>query len=220
MTAELIRYDAMCVAIKECRKIDEIADLKNKAAALELYSKQAHNFEAERQCREIRIRAERQCGVLLKETVKRGGDRKSKSNSCDTSLIDAGITHDQSAKFQKLAAIPEDTFEKDIKADGVSTSSLIRKHFPTADILKMPIIVDDDDDDNGSYSYYFDALEKALVSIDRVTSSFSYADLMKISLRETATTAQAKHINSLLDQLSEWKTSTSAGVVQAETPAS
>ena len=60
---------------------------------------------------EIRLRAERRCGELIREQQEsgeiesRGGDRKTKSSG--TTLNDIGITRDQSSKFQKLADIPE-----------------------------------------------------------------------------------------------------------------
>ena len=42
-TSELVRYDAMCHAIAECHSVDEVADLHDKALALEVYAKQAMN---------------------------------------------------------------------------------------------------------------------------------------------------------------------------------
>ena len=67
MTGELVRYDAMLYAIAECHSVDEVADLRNKARALEIYAKQAMNLDAERQAREVRLRAERRSGELLAE---------------------------------------------------------------------------------------------------------------------------------------------------------
>jgi hypothetical protein len=43
----------------------EIKDIRDKALALEPYSRQARNTEAERQACEIRLRAERKAGQLL-----------------------------------------------------------------------------------------------------------------------------------------------------------
>jgi hypothetical protein len=65
---------------------DEAKEIRDKARALEVYAKQAQNREAERKAAEIRIRAERRAGQLLKEMKdngqredNRGGDRKSRS---------------------------------------------------------------------------------------------------------------------------------------------
>jgi len=65
--SELIRYDAMCRAIADAYEFDDVKDLRDKALAIEIYSRQAKNTEAERQACEIRIRAERRAGSLLSE---------------------------------------------------------------------------------------------------------------------------------------------------------
>lgn len=73
MTAELARYDAMCRAIDEAYQIDEVKDIRDKALALEVYSRQAKNIEAERRACEIRLRAERKAGELRRQEEKSKG---------------------------------------------------------------------------------------------------------------------------------------------------
>jgi hypothetical protein len=116
---QLVRYDAMCHAITAAFAIDEVKDIHDKALAIETYARQAKNVEAESQACEIRLRAERRAGQLLGEMEKARGARGSGSNqhklrSHDTrapKLLDLGISHDQSSRWQKLAAIPEAEFE-------------------------------------------------------------------------------------------------------------
>lgn len=67
---ELVRYDAMCYAIAECHRIDEVKDMRDKAVALELYAKQIKNTDAERKACEVRLRAEIRTGELLKELAR------------------------------------------------------------------------------------------------------------------------------------------------------
>jgi len=121
----LIKYDAMVHAITECHKIDEVKDLRDKARALELYAQQAKNTDAERRAAEIRIRAERKTGSLLRDTEK--AKPGPKDRSCDTTelktLSDMGISKDQSSKWQKLAEIPDDEFEGYITAPDVPTTN-------------------------------------------------------------------------------------------------
>jgi hypothetical protein len=119
MHADLVRYDAMCRAIDAAYRVDEVKDIRDKAVALEHYSKQAHNTEAERRACEIRLRAERKAGVLLRKMpkAKGGGDQRSDHRSREASggpnpLKTNGISHKQSANWQKLAAIPEPEFEQ------------------------------------------------------------------------------------------------------------
>ena len=56
---------------------------------------------------EIKLRAERWAGELLKDEIRSGGDRKSKSRSQAVTLIDMGISRNQSSKWQKIASITE-----------------------------------------------------------------------------------------------------------------
>lgn len=139
----LIRYDAMCRAIMECHRIDEAHQLRSKARALEVYAKQARNFDAETKCAQIRIRAEQRGGDLLKEMERngeragQGGDRKSKS--ADTTLKDLGITRDQSSKWQKLAEIPQDRFEAILTAPGPppTTDGVLAKYFQRKPLVDL-----------------------------------------------------------------------------------
>jgi hypothetical protein len=62
----LVRY-AMCRAIEVAHSLDEIMPIRDLAAQLAAAAKIAKNYEAERKCREIRVRAERKAGQLLAE---------------------------------------------------------------------------------------------------------------------------------------------------------
>jgi hypothetical protein len=117
---QLVRYDTMCQAIAAAYEVDEVKDIRDRAAALEHYSRMAHHFEAERRCCEIRLRAERKAGILLRQMEKAKGAREPGSNrgmtrsdaaTASKTLGDLGITKDQSSQWQRLADVPEDTFE-------------------------------------------------------------------------------------------------------------
>lgn len=80
----LVRYDAMVRAISECERVDEAKEIRDKAIALEAYYRQARNLEAERKAANVRLRAERRAGELLKALARaetpspngrRGNDR-------------------------------------------------------------------------------------------------------------------------------------------------
>jgi hypothetical protein len=128
---ELVRYDAMCRAIDAAYEVDEVKDIRDKARAIEVYSRQAKNTENERRACEIRLRAERKAGQLLAQMekpkaapgnqytgpVERGDGSKT--------LRDLGISRDQSSRWQKLGAIPQPEFEAAL-ADRPSTSGIIR----------------------------------------------------------------------------------------------
>ena len=69
---------------------------------------------------EIKVRAERRCGELLRVSAESGGRAtretaavKNQVASCDLipTLTDLGLTRDQSSRYQKLAAMPDEHFE-------------------------------------------------------------------------------------------------------------
>jgi len=117
MEQQLVRYDTMRNAIAECHAIDEVKDMRDKMLALETYARQANDTELERQVHDIRVRAERRAGELLRHTPKAKGapgnqytgpvDRDDGSKT----LRGMGISRDQSSLWQKLAAVPDEEFE-------------------------------------------------------------------------------------------------------------
>ena len=120
---ELVRYDAMCRAIAEAHQVDEVKDIRDKAMAIEIYSRQAKNTEAELKACEIRLRAERRAGQLLSEMEKAKGTAgmgrpikqlgaSAREAPKEQTLAELGISHKQSSNWQRLAAVPEDQFER------------------------------------------------------------------------------------------------------------
>jgi len=139
---DLVRYDQMCQAIAECRRVDEVKDLRDKALALERYLQQANNLEAEAQAREVRMRAERKVGELLRdqkasgERASAGGNRGNQHtggivvSDDNATLSDLGVTRDQSSQWQQLAEIPEEEFDEylDDRDSKPTTGSILRRH--------------------------------------------------------------------------------------------
>jgi hypothetical protein len=130
--------------------IDGANDIRDKAAALEAYARQARDLTLERKVRVIRTRAERKCGELLAEEPKAPAGRPAKNPSTDTrdsapkTLADMGITYDQSALWQKLAKVPEDEFEEAL-ANPVglaSASTIVAAHEERVNPAPKPPPVD------------------------------------------------------------------------------
>jgi hypothetical protein len=140
---KLLKYDAARHALSEAHRVDEAKDIRDKALAVAAYARQAQDRQLILHATEIKLRAERRTGELLRETEesgqrqKRGGDRKSTSSRADIdsrpSLKSLGITADQSSDWQKLAAIPEPEFEQRLK-DASGDPALMT----TARILNPP----------------------------------------------------------------------------------
>lgn len=133
-------YDEMCRAIEAAYRVDELKDLRDKALAIEYYARQAQNVEAESQACEVRLRAERKAGQLLRQIEKAKGapgnqhtgplKRPAQSNP---TLSDLGVSKQQSSDWQKLAAVPEATFEQALKEPRPTTAGIIRKAAPVED---------------------------------------------------------------------------------------
>jgi hypothetical protein len=79
------------------------APASRRPEAITIPANEAQNYDGERKCSEVWIRAERQAGILLIEVKqngrreRQGGDLKSKSRG--TALMDLGISRDQSSKW-------------------------------------------------------------------------------------------------------------------------
>lgn len=118
---QLIRYDAACRALAEAKAIDEVKDLRDKAAALKAYAKQAGNKQLEVDAAEIRIRAERRVGQLMDEQratvglakgrIRRGSELDPRDETAIT-LEDMGIDKHLADRSRKLAKLPDERFEE------------------------------------------------------------------------------------------------------------
>jgi hypothetical protein len=133
--AALVRYDAMCRAIEQAYRIDEVKDIHDKAMALEAYARQAKNVEAERHASGIRLRAERKAGQLLKAMAKAkqretGGKPKRSHRATVKKLADLGVSKTQSSRWQHLADVPEEKFEQALadRTEKPSTGAILREN--------------------------------------------------------------------------------------------
>ena len=131
----LVKYDAMIHAIQLCEEIDEVKDIRDKARALELYAQQAMNTDAERKACGVRLRAEKECGKRSAAMNKSSGTRTDLSttggevDTKESQLKRAGISTQQASKWERLAQVPDDEFERALADPDKkpSTASLIRK---------------------------------------------------------------------------------------------
>lgn len=125
----LVLYEAMVSAIAECARVDEIKDIRDKAMALEMYHKQARNTEAEIEAANVRLRAERRAGELLKDLARcdSGATRNPSGRAGKepmsrvvtqvpaspyaAALEENGITRQTAHRYQRLAEVPKEVFE-------------------------------------------------------------------------------------------------------------
>lgn len=115
---QIVKYDAACQAIAECKRIDEVKDWSDKAAAIEAYGRMSKNYDIERDAAEIRVRAQRKMGELIIEMDKSKGGRPAEKpvlgvdRFSAVTLTDMGISRNQSSQAQAIARIPEPEFEQ------------------------------------------------------------------------------------------------------------
>lgn len=140
METSLAIYDSMIAAIDRCHQVDEVKDIRDQARALETYAKQALNTAAERKAVDVRIRAERRAGQLLKE-MERGEPGRPEKNGVHAepnlspyqeAKQEANISDTQAKRWQKLAEIPTADFEYKLQDPLVkpSTSGIIESKKP------------------------------------------------------------------------------------------
>lgn len=133
MSETLIRYDAMRQAIIEAHSIDDVKEIRDKAEALRQYAKQAgESLENQNMIAEIKLRAERRAGELLKDMDRQEVGRPEKNSNTALPFFDPptldelGISKMQSSRFQAVASVPDELFESHIaetKAAGVELTS-------------------------------------------------------------------------------------------------
>lgn len=140
---QLVKYNAARTALAEAHAIDEVKDIRDKAEAMAAYARQAKDVEMIQWVTEIKVRAERKAGEMLAEMEKNPGAKGSGSNQHEVrshdvtapKLSDLGISKNESSRWQKLAAVPEDKFEQAVSAakeiaGEVTTAAMLRAAKP------------------------------------------------------------------------------------------
>jgi hypothetical protein len=128
MSNELQYYDAAKAALAKAVAVDEVKCIHDKAAAIKAASKIAKDKDMEAKAAEIRKRAERRLGELMKEQKKKvgfnkgGGDQKSnhrvsKKPGDPVTLAEAGIDKNLAHAARTTAAKSDEQFEQDVAAE-------------------------------------------------------------------------------------------------------
>ncbi len=103
--SDLVKFDEMRANLERAQAFDEVRVIRDQAEALRTYAKAAgYGLEAQNRAAELKVRAERKAGSLLQDMGTRHG-------RVDT-LSGLGIEHHQSSRWQRIATLPEDSFEE------------------------------------------------------------------------------------------------------------
>jgi hypothetical protein len=135
----LVKYEAARAALAECRRVDEVKEIHDRAEALRAYARQKDDHEMETWAAEIKVRAKRRIGEISDKLGKGHGTGEngsvklppSGSLKSDT-LRAAGITTQTASRCERIADVPEEDFEAVIeesrkKKQPVSSKDLIKK---------------------------------------------------------------------------------------------
>jgi len=115
--SELAVLDQVSHMLINAETLNEIKLVRDKADAVCAYARAANlGLQVQNQAAELRLRAERKAGGLLSRFKLRGGDRRSKGYQASLKLRDMGITRDQSKRWQKIASVANEDFERYVKA--------------------------------------------------------------------------------------------------------
>jgi DNA modification methylase len=100
--------------LAEARDLDEVKAIRNLAEAARVYARQAQlGLEAQNHAAEIKLRAERRAGELVRDLPRNEGVRFGRSIvEQPPRLQDLGISRAQSHRWQAIASVPLPTFEE------------------------------------------------------------------------------------------------------------
>jgi len=131
MPTELIPISRMKLALREAGEMVDVLDIKDAAMAANALATARNMGEVAQEAKEVQIRAERKGGTFLEEYERGKPPGKKISNSVlpiseyAQALEDNNISKMSSSRWQKMASIPEEKFDKiinDMKDSGKELS--------------------------------------------------------------------------------------------------
>ena len=119
MSTALTQIGIAQKALMEAKTLDDVKDIRDKAEAIRVYTKQRDgSLEAQNDAAELKVRAERKLGEMLRETERHEGGRPKATHDTvsqvSPTLSDMGVTGKQSSRWQKVADVPEEKLEEHI----------------------------------------------------------------------------------------------------------
>jgi N6-adenosine-specific RNA methylase IME4 len=118
----LVWYERARQALAEAARIDEVLQVHDLAAAAQEYARQAKDRELIDHATEIRERAERRAGEILRQMAEQGERQKpgdadgNRARPSVPKLADLGVSKSQSSRWQRKAAMSPEVFEEHVAA--------------------------------------------------------------------------------------------------------
>lgn len=102
------------LASSQC--LEDVRAIRDKAEAARAYAFSAQlGLNLQNRAGELKLRAERKAGEMLRSLKLRGGDRRSKGHRVTLKLHDLGITRQQSKRWQRIAKVSEREFAEYVR---------------------------------------------------------------------------------------------------------
>ena len=117
-SSPLARLETARRLLAEVRSVDDAKAIHDFAEAARVYARQARlGLEAQNDAAEIRLRAERKLGELLAALPKQDGGAAARARSQAATEVpprlgDLGISKSQSSRWQAIAAVPAQVFDR------------------------------------------------------------------------------------------------------------
>lgn len=112
--APLRRLDEAVRLLAAARSVDEVKGIRDLAEAARVYAREAQlGLEAQNHAAEIKLRAERRAGELLRAMPRNEGQRYGRREPLQPAptLEELGLSRSQSHRYQAVASIPDRLFE-------------------------------------------------------------------------------------------------------------
>lgn len=107
----LLRIEEARRILAECVDLDDLKAIRDGAKATAAYYRErGAALEIQNDAAELRLRAERRLGELLRDMPKNPGGDPSKRNDQPPTLGEIGITRAQSSTWQRIATLAEEEF--------------------------------------------------------------------------------------------------------------
>lgn len=137
LSDNLVRYNAARKALAEAVRVDEVKEILSEAAAIRAYAEQAKDTSLIEGATELRKRAERRLGEMMKiqaETVglNKGGRPSKKTGVSETpvskpTLDENDIDKNLAKRARKAAALPPEEFEAQVQEAKAAAARSIAK---------------------------------------------------------------------------------------------
>ncbi len=217
---QLAKYETARSALAECRSVDEVKTWADRAAATQAYARMAKDKGLEVDAAEIRIRAERRLGEMIREQKAEGGLAKGSKGigksavHCEDrtpTLAEMGITKNLSARAQKIAAVHPDDFEAEVtgwrakvEEEGVRVSARLE----AAGARAIDGATEDysEEDQQAEYAADFEAMARIIDADDKLGAAVGE---LRVARKQLATVTalyddKSREVATITKEASRW----------------